>query len=76
MSVDFSRSPLYNAIRTASRRRATPSLHARMLIMAISAHGPESTSPRATKSRQHIERVQQMDANRDTRVARVRNRIG
>lgn len=76
MSVDFSRSPLYNAIRTASRRRATPSLHARMLIMAISAQTPTPTSPRATKSRQHVERVQQLDINHDTRVARLRQRIG
>lgn len=75
MSVDFSRSPLYNAIRTASRRRA-PSLYTRALIMAISAQTPTPTSPRATKSRQHVERVQQLDINHDTRVARLRQRIG
>lgn len=75
MSVDFSHSPLYNAIRGASRRRA-PSLYTRALILAISANTPAPTSPRVTKSRQHIERVEQLDANHDTRVARLRQRIG
>lgn len=53
MSVDFSQSPLYNAIRRASQRRPAPSLHTRALILAISANTPDIPTPRATKSRQH-----------------------